>query len=173
MLVASINGVFGVKGEVRLFLHDRQSRTLSAPMKVTMISPAGERRLVGISVRSGAGKRVIAKVEGIESPEDAHNYIGWNIVVPRAALPPTAPGEYYIHDLLDLPVFERDPADPGTPDLKVGTLEDVAAGERDVWVIAGDDGQEWFLLASKEAILEVDLDAGRLVILKGAASRAE
>lgn len=173
MLVASINGVFGVKGEVRIFLHDRQSRTLSAPMQVTMISPAGERRRVGISVRSGAGKRVIAKVEGIENPEDAHSYIGWSIVVPRAALPPTAPGEYYIHDLLDLPVFERDPADSGSPDVKLGKLEDVVPGERDVWVIAGDDGQERFLLASKQAILEVDLDSGRLVVLKGEAIQAE
>ena len=64
VLVASINGVFGVRGEVRLFLHDRQSRTLAKPVSVTLISPSGERRTVEISIRSGAGKRVIAKFSG-------------------------------------------------------------------------------------------------------------
>ncbi len=174
VLVASINGVFGVRGEVRLFLHDRQSRTLSEPRRVTIISPAGERRDVGISVRSGAGKRVIAKIEGIETPEDAHDYMDWSVVVPRSALPATAPGEYYVHDLLDLPVFEREAAesDP-TLDTPLGKLEDVVAGERDVWVITGDDGAERFLVAGPGEVLEVDLAGGRLVIRRGAAERAE
>lgn len=170
VLVATINGVFGVRGEVRLFLHDRQSRTLSEPSRVTLISPTGERRSAGISVRSGAGKRVIAKIEGLDNPEDAHGYIDWSVAVPRSALPATAPGEYYIHDLLDLPVWERD-AD-GVEE-RLGTLDDVASGERDVWMIAGDDGEAWYLLAAPEDVLAVDLAAGRLVIRKGAAARAE
>ncbi len=166
VLVASINGVFGVKGEVRLFLHDRQSRTLSKPVKVTMISPDGERRIVGISVRSGAGKRIIAKIDGIESPEVAHTYIGWNIVVRRESLPPTAPGEFYIHDMLDLPVFEDD-------GVQLGKLDDVVSGERDVWVVTGLDGGEWYVLSSPENIVSVDLAGGRIVLRKGAAQRAE
>lgn len=170
VLVASINGVFGVRGEVRLFLHDRQSRTLSKPVSVTIISPEGERRTVNISVRSGAGKRVIAKIEGIDTPEIAHTYIGWNVIVPRSALPAPAKGEYYIHDLLDLPVFEQE-ADEEP--VEIGKLDDVVSGERDIWVIALPSGLELYLMASPENVISVDLDAGRLVVRKGAAIAAE
>ncbi len=170
VLVASINGVFGVRGEVRLFLHDRQSRTLSKPTSVTIISPTGERRTVNISVRSGAGKRVIARIEGIETPEVAHTFIGWNVIVPRSALPAPAKGEYYIHDLLDLPVFEQT-ADEEP--VEIGKLEDVVSGDRDIWVIATPGGEELYLMASPENVRDVDLEAGRLVVLKGAALPAE
>lgn len=169
VLVATVNGVFGVRGEVRLFLHDRQSRTLSKPSRVTLISPEGERRAVEIAVRSGAGKRVIARISGVETPEVAHTLIGWSVIVPRSALPAPAAGEYYIHDLLDLPVFERGPEG----DVRVGTLADVVSGERDIWVITGEDGVERYLLASPEAVLDVDVVGGRLVIAPGAAEAAE
>jgi 16S rRNA processing protein RimM len=173
VLVATVNGVFGVRGEVRLFLHDRQSRTLSKPSRVTFMSPEGERRNVEIAIRSGAGKRVIAKIEGIENPEDAHAYIGWSVIVKRSALPPTAPNEYYIHDLLELPVFERHPGGKPEDDVQIGKLEDVVSGDRDIWVILGESGEERYLMASPESVLEVDLSGGRLVVAAGAAEAAE
>lgn len=169
VLVATVNGVFGVRGEVRLFLHDRQSRTLDRPTKVTLIAPEGERRAAEIAVRSGAGKRVIARISGVETPEAAHALIGWSVIVPRSALPVPAPGEYYIHDLLDLPVFERRPEG----DARIGALADVVTGERDIWVITGEDGEERYLLAAPDTVLEVDLAAGRLIVAPGAAEAAE
>ncbi len=170
VLVASINGVFGVRGEVRLFLHDRQSRTLAKPVDVTILSPEGERRTVRIAIRSGAGKRIIAKIDGIDTPEVAHTYIGWNVIVPRSALPAPGKGEYYIHDLLDLPVLEQEDDEEPTP---LGKLDDVVTGDRDIWVIATPADGDMFLMASPENVRLVDIEGGRLVVRKGAAAAAE
>lgn len=164
VLVASVNGVFGVKGEVRLFVHDRQSRTLAKPVEAVLISPEGVRRTVTVTTRSGAGKRIIATISGIESPEVAHGFIGWNIVVPRSVLPPTQKDEYYIHDLLDLPVVEDG--------VVIGKLSDVVNGARDVWVIETPTGEERYVLASAETILSVDLATG-IVIAAGSSALAE
>jgi ribosomal 30S subunit maturation factor RimM len=88
-------------------------------------------------------------------------------------MPPTAPNEYYIHDLLELPVFERHPGGKPEDDVQIGKLEDVVSGDRDIWVILGESGEERYLMASPESVLEVDLSGGRLVVAAGAAEAAE
>jgi 16S rRNA processing protein RimM len=161
-----VNGVFGVHGEVRVMLHHREGQTLFAARSVTLVSPTGERRTVRVVARPGAGKRVLARIEGITSPEAAATLMGWAIVVDRTELPPAAEGEYYIHDLLDLPVFD----DAG---VSLGTLADVVAGkERDIWVIQTDAG-EGFVIASPENVVSVDVPGRRLVVAVGALSLGE
>ena len=126
-------------------LHHREGQTLFTERTVTLVSPEGERREVRIRARSGAGKRVLAKITGVDTPEAAAALMGWAIVVERATLPPPGKDEYYIHDLLDLPVFEESGA-------ALGTLADVVNGPaHDVWVIATDEG-EAFVLATPENV---------------------
>jgi len=161
-----VNGVFGVHGEVRLMLHHREGETLFSSRNVTLVSPSGERRAVRVIARPGAGKRVLARLEGVTTPEAAAAFMGWAIVVDRAELPAPADGEYYIHDLLDLPVFDE-------AGVALGTLADVVTGqERDIWVVQTDSG-EGFVIASPENIVSVDVPGRRLVVAVGALSLGE
>ena len=100
-----VSGVFGVKGEVRLFLHDRDSRTLYAPTQVTLVGPDGTERAVELRARSGAGGRVLARMEGVTSREAAAAWKGWRIQIPRTDLPALEDDEFYVHAVLGLPVF--------------------------------------------------------------------
>ena len=147
-------------------LHHRKGETLFSARNVTLVSPSGERRVVRVVARPGAGKRVLARLDGVTTPEAAASYMGWAIVVDRSELPPPAAGEYYIHDLLELPVFD----DAGAA---LGILADVvAAQERDIWVVQTDTG-EGFVIASPENIVSVDVPGRRLVVAVGALSLGE
>ena len=143
-------------------LHHREGGTLFDAREVALVSPDHVRRTVRIQARTGAGKRVLARIEGIDTPEAAEALRGWHVVVDRATLAPLPDGEYYLHDLLDLPVFDETGA-------ARGTVADVVAGERDVWVIATPAG-EIFVIATPENVLSVDVVGRRVVIAAAALS---
>ncbi|MDP2306405.1 MAG: ribosome maturation factor RimM [Pseudomonadota bacterium] len=166
VVLGEVNGVFGVHGEVRVMLHHREGETLFTARTVTLVSPAGVRKDVNVVARPGAGKRVLVRIEGVTTPEAAAGLMGWAIVVDRAVLPPPAEGEFYIHDLIDLPVFDEAGA-------ALGKVSDVVAGqERDVWVIETDAGQA-FVVASPENVRSVDVPGRRVVLAVGALSPGE
>lgn len=160
VVLGEIIGVFGIRGELRLMLHHRESGFLDRPRRVILLGPGGERRNVELSARSGAGKRVIGRLPGVERPEDAAALLGWMVVVARSDLPEPPPGEFYIHDLVGCRVVEE-----GGQEL--GSLADVVLGERDIWVIDTPEGEAW-LLAVADTIRSVDLDARRVVVRPGA-----
>lgn len=168
VLLGEIVGVFGFRGEVRLMLHHREGETLfGGEVPATLVGPGGERRDVRLSAREGAGKRVIGRIQGVDSEEGARALMGWAVVVDRGVLPEPGEGEYYVHDLLGLPVFDESGA-------ALGTVEDVVAGDdRDVWVVKRTDGAEAFLVANPENVRAIDLDAGRIVVADGALDEGE
>lgn len=149
-----VNGVFGVSGEVRLFLHNRETDLFAgAGAKVTLVSTEGERRELHLRSRQGAGKRVLGSIEGVASPEGARGYIGWEIVIAASELPSTEDGEYYQRDLIGLEVRTAD------GDV-VGTLAEVMEGPVvDCWVVRGPEGEVMFP-AIKEIVVDVDLKHG-------------
>jgi 16S rRNA processing protein RimM len=165
VVLGEIAGVFGIRGEVRLILHHREGRTLfEGERDVTLVSPDGARRPAKIAARSGAGKRVIARIAGVDTPEAARDLMGTHVLIARAALPPPGKDEFYIHDLFDLPVFD----DTGA---ELGKLADVAPGQVDVWVVETLAGQEAFVLATKENVVSVSGD--RIVLKAGALETGE
>lgn len=160
LVLGEIVGVFGIRGELRIFLHHRESDTLREEREVWLVSPTGERRKAQMVVRPGAGKRILAKVRGIDTPEAAETLVGRAIHIARPALPPTEEGEYYIHDLIGMAVEDE-------TGRSLGMLEDVVPGARDVWVI--DTGDEpLFVVAEPEAIHKVDLANRRIVVAAAA-----
>lgn len=148
-----IIGVFGVHGELRLFLHNRESELLNEGREVTLISPEGERRVVQLRTRSGAGGRVLGQVEGVRDPESAKALMNWEIVLRADALPQLDEDEFYHAQLLGLRVR----TDAGR---ELGTIREIwSNGPVDVWEARGPGGQA-FIPALSENILAVDLEAG-------------
>ncbi len=158
--------MFGFRGEIRLLLHNRDGGTLGESRRVNLLLPDGSRSTVTLSARAGAGKRVIGRVEGVTTEEAAQSLVGAHVWVARAELPRPPEGEFYLHDVLGLPVVDEDGA-------AVGTLEDVVPGEKDVWVLSLPDGTEGFLVATPDAVRLVDPTAGRIVVSRGAVSAGD
>ena len=163
--LGSVVGVFGVRGELRLHLHNREESVLREPRSVTLVSPDGAERTATVSARPGAGKRIIGKVDGVGTPEDAAALMGWTVHIDRSQLPEAGEGEYYVADLIGLSVEDES----GTA---LGTLADIVPGERDIWVVTTDAGEAFFI-ATPETLRRVDTDAGVVVIADGALTAGE
>jgi 16S rRNA processing protein RimM len=160
VVLGEVVGVFGIRGEVRLHLHHRESLLLHEGRDATLVAPSGERRPVHIRTRSGAGQRVLGAIDGVDTPEAAASLHGWHVVVDRATLPEPAADEFYVHDLLGLAVVDAAGA-------SLGEIVDVVQGDRDVWVVRTGTGDA-FVVATPENVVEVDLDVGRVVVSVGA-----
>jgi len=144
-----INGVFGIRGEVRLFLHNRDSDLLFEKTKIDVLLPSGVRRDVEIQARPGSGKRIIAKITGVDTPEDARALHGAELVYCKDRLPDLDADTYYHYDLLGLPVRRVNGEN-------LGVLKHIVTGGIDVWVIEHGD-EEIFIPAVANAIVSVEI----------------
>lgn len=114
----------------------------------------GPRRLIEGRVHGG---RLVARLEGIEDRDAAAGLTGVSVEVEREALPPTGEREYYRADLIGLQVGNLEGRSLG----KVAYFVDAPAGA--VMVVEQDGAQHW-VLADPEHLLEVDLQAGRILV---------
>ncbi|MCA9297448.1 MAG: 16S rRNA processing protein RimM [Alphaproteobacteria bacterium] len=101
--LGSISGVFGVRGEVRLHLHNRDSSLLDDGREVVLITPEGRFRAT-LRTRPGAGKRVLGVIDGIEDRDEAEALIGATFTVPLADLPEPDDDEYYLDEVVGMSV---------------------------------------------------------------------
>jgi len=106
--IGSVSGVFGVRGELRLHLHNRDSQILEEGQDVVLIDPSGERFTARLRSRSGAGRRVIGRIEGIDRRELAEQLVGVAIALPQAELPEPVDGEYYLDEVIGMGVRSGD-----------------------------------------------------------------
>ncbi len=103
-----ISGVFGVRGEVRLHLHNRETDLLDGGRDVVLIDPDGKRFRAFLTTRPGAGKRVLGAIEGISDRERAFELIDYTIELSRDVLPEPDPDEYYIEEIVGMRVCTGD-----------------------------------------------------------------
>ena len=118
--LAAIAGAHGITGEVRLKLFAQSLESISTHKVFTV----GGRTLTLKSIRPdkiGA----VARFAEITDRTQAENLRGTLLAVPRASLPPLAPGEYYHADLIGLPVFSTTGEAVGT----VTGIENYNAGD--------------------------------------------
>jgi 16S rRNA processing protein RimM len=110
----------GVRGEVRLKLHNPASTTLGAVRTVTLRPRDGEAREVAVEAVRGTADAPILALAGVHDRDAAEALRGAEVAVPRAALPQAGEGEWYVVDLIGLRVRDAQ----GT---LVGEVEDVVA----------------------------------------------
>ncbi len=148
-----ISGIFGLKGEVRVHLHNRESDFLSRNRRVILVDARDRRFAASLKCRPGAGKRIIGRVTKVDNREDAAALKDWKILVSSAALPKLEEGEFYVWRVIDLPAV--------IGEEKVGSVVAVhSSGPIDIFEIATADGPR-FVPALNDN-LKVDLDAGRV-----------
>jgi len=96
--LAAIAGAHGVAGEVRLKLFGEGVSGLSCHKSFN------EGALTLLKIRDDGKGGAVARLAESTSRADAEKLRGTVLTVPREALPPLEPGEFYHADLLGLPV---------------------------------------------------------------------
>jgi 16S rRNA processing protein RimM len=153
--LGKIAGTFGVHGWIKV-----QSFT-DPPENIFeydhwRLLRSGQWTSVEIEDGRVTGKGVLAKLAGIDTPEDARLYVGAELGVPRNEMPQTAPGEYYWSDLEGLEARSAN----GDVLGRVDHFRSTPAG--DVVVVRG--AREHWIPFVKDRILKVDLESGCIVL---------
>ena len=103
--VGVLRGAYGVKGWVRIQPHSTQAAALRASRNWWLLGPAAIRIEVAAVRRHGAA--LVARLQGIDSPEQADRLRGVAVGVSRAEFPPPGDGEIYWVDLIGSRVVNR------------------------------------------------------------------
>lgn len=155
--VGRLHGAFGVRGEVKLESFTDPLRAIAKYQPWTLRDARGsERACEGARVREG-GKGLVATLPGVEDRDSADALRGTEVLVPRSALPPPAPGEYYWVDLEGLRVVNLDGVDFGTVSHLFST------GANDVLVAQG-ARERMIPFLQPDYIRSVDFDAGLVTV---------
>lgn len=142
-----VAGAYGVRGWVKVAPQSGVEESLAAAKEWWL---GEEPRRVERARRHSA--TVIAKLEGIDTPEQARTLKGREVSVARDALPEPGEGHYYLVDLLGLEVVN-------TEGCRLGVVRQwLTNGPQDVMELAGDPVR---LVPWVPAVVKrVDLEAG-------------
>jgi 16S rRNA processing protein RimM len=143
LVVGFIRAPHGITGEVKVESASGEYDHIVSLMNVTLRHvnstevPCGT-KTKSCSVESAeiGDNCVFMKFAGIDSPEDARKFNGWEIVVPREYAYSLKKGEWYIDDLRNCSlIYENScensrvgPAAEAAPVEKIGTITDVLEG---------------------------------------------
>lgn len=157
ILIGRIMGAFGVRGEVKIQSHSDPEPAIFRYQPWILRDARGmERELAGARGRAGA-KGVVANLPGVDSRDAAEALRGTEILVPREALPPPRPGEYYWVDLEGLRVETVEGVELGRVDYVFST------GANDVLTVQG-ERERMIPFVQPDVVVRVDFEAGLLVV---------
>ncbi len=154
LTLGEIVGAHGVKGWIRVhsYTEPREAILSYSPWLL-----GEQHQAIGLLDGSLNGKSLIARLEGINDRDQAEALRGVEIRVERHQLPATGKNQYYWADLIGLDVVHRNGE-------LLGKIEQMmATGANDVMVVEG-DRQRLIPFLMGNTVLEVDLEARRIVV---------
>lgn len=155
VIVGTLSGSFGVKGEVRLksFCADPESIADYAPLYTE------DGKVFPMLVLTGQMKNgFIARIQGIDTKEEADDMRNVSLFADRATLPNLPDDEYYYADLIGLTVLD-------TGGTVLGTVKTVMNhGAADLLEIIAPGATDTVLLPfTQAAVPTVDLATKRII----------
>jgi 16S rRNA processing protein RimM len=155
VILGKIAGTFGVKGWVKVRSYTEPVENILG-YETWQVGRDGQWQPATVEEARVTDKGVLAKLEGMESPEEARLKVGLDIGVWRSEMPPPDPGEYYLSDLEGIDAVSVS----GEPLGKVDHFRTTPGGT--VLVVRGE--QEHWIPFVKDRIVKVELDARRIVL---------
>jgi 16S rRNA processing protein RimM len=152
VLVGQVVGVFGVEGAVKVrALTDFDDR----------FDPGSELILAGESHRVEWSRRqptgLVVKLSGVDNRQVAATQRGRYLEINEEDIRALPEGQWYHHQLVGLAVTTAD-------GRELGRLTEVMERPaNDVWVVRR-DREEHLIPATRDAVLDVDLEAGRVTV---------
>jgi 16S rRNA processing protein RimM len=153
--VGVITGPQGVGGAVRIKSFTARPEDIAG---YGPLADAGGTRRLELQLVGAAKGVLIGRLAGVEDRNRAESLRGLCLYLPRAALPPPDPEEYYHADLIGLDAVLGD----GTPLGRVRAVHDFGAG--DTLEIERSGAPPAMVPFTRAVVPVIELDAGRLVV---------
>ena len=154
LAIGRVGRPFGLRGELKMQLLTDYGEQLYRLHTVYLGPEAQPWKVEGIRLQKAAA---LLKLTGCDNRTDAEALRGALVQIPREDAVPLEEDEYYEHQIVGMTVVEED----GTLLGKV--VEILSTGANDVYIVGGPDGN-LLLPAIESVILEIDLDADRMVV---------
>ncbi|MFK8069044.1 MAG: ribosome maturation factor RimM [Gammaproteobacteria bacterium] len=152
-----INGVFGVKGWVKVFSDTRPRENIFSYSPIWLQTCEGWREYKVISARS-QGKGLVAQFENLSSREQAELLVNYKIGIKPEQLPETGKNEYYWSDLIGLEVLNT------SGEVFGKVIELLESNAHDVLVVKNEQQQHLIPYVTGVYVLKVDLEAGSIEV---------
>ena len=149
--VGKIVNTHGLKGEVKVIPSTQDVNNFKR--YETVFVDGIERKILGVKFQKD---RVILKIEGIESIDDAEKYKNKIIEVPRDMEPELPEDTFYARDLIGIHVFDTDGNDLGA------VYEVIETKNNDVYWIR--KPKELLIPVLKDIVLDIDLEEEKIII---------
>jgi 16S rRNA processing protein RimM len=155
--VAALGRPWGVRGMVHLDPRGADPGFLLGRGSLRVRASGRETVDLGILGWHIAGGRLIVRLEGLSSVEDAERFRGAEVLVEAGGFEPAPLGTYYPHQLVGLEVL-------GADGSRVGVVRELlSTGGADLLKIAG-EGREVLIPFAETICRRVDLAAGTITI---------
>lgn len=155
--VGVISSVHGIRGEAKVFVTADSAERFLSLEEVTAAGPRGEKALKIESVKFYKNM-AICKFAGIDTPEEIRKYMGNDLLIPREKAIPLEKGEFYIPDLIGLPVFTEE-------GRELGTLKELfPTGANYVMNVEMKNGKEVLIPYIADCVKGIDPLKGRITV---------
>jgi 16S rRNA processing protein RimM len=154
VLVAKVAKPRGLKGEVACDLLTDFPERFEGLEELIAVFPGGQRKRLKLEGHWLHGDRVVLKLEGFDSPEEASALAGCVLAVPESEAVELEEGEFYDWQLEGCRVETVE-------GREVGTVREVlhTGGEAPVLVILDEKGRENLVPFAESICVEIDVDA--------------
>jgi 16S rRNA processing protein RimM len=150
--VGQVLAAYGLDGAVKVLPLTDFSDRFDAGSELVL---EGDQRVVEWS--RSAGGELVVKLKGIDNRTVAALFRGRYLEIDEAAARPAGEGRFYHHQLIGLAVSTASGQELGR------IAEVLERPANDVWVSRA-GAREHLIPATRDAVVEVDLDAGRVVV---------
>jgi len=150
--VGQVAGAYGLEGAVKVIpLTDFDDRFKTG---ARMLLEGGERE---VEWSRPGHPGLVVKFRGIDNRTIADLFRGRYLEIPETSARPLAEGKFYHHQVVGLTVLT-------SSGHKLGVIAEILERPaNDVWV-SRDGTVEHLIPATKDAVVQVDVDAGRVVV---------
>ena len=161
--IGQISKVHGIKGEMVVVPLTDDPKRFFELEKVLLLK---DEKIIEFEVESvqtdfkakRLKERVLIKLKGVESPEEAKRLVGSFLEIEKEDLIKLPEGRYFIFDIIGLKVIT-------TENKEVGKVKEVISlPANDVYVVQGDQ-KEYDIPAIKEVVKKIDLE-GKVMIIE-------
>jgi len=154
LAIGRVRTSHGIRGHVRVESYSGETEHFTRLTELTLSDGRRERTFVVEQMRASAG-HLLLKLEGLDSPEEAREYTGWEIIVSREAASPLGEDEYYLVDLCRCDAVKNG--------VRLGKIVAVCeGGGGDMLEVEVASGRRYFVPFRREFVGTVDIP-GRFV----------
>ena len=157
LVLGKLRRAHGVKGEIPLEIH---SELLDLLAPGCLVYVGKNHAPLNIEATRWKNDLLLLKFKEISDRTEVSVLTNKMVYVSTEQLPVLADGNYYLHELIGLEVYEQEGRHLGT------LMEIFETGANDVYVVQNDAGEETLIPATEQTILEVDLNQEKMIVTR-------